>query len=1131
MEYDGTTIQSQQSPHHWNANSSKAKHSFRSSEPEQRPEVSSPGKTTATAQHTLAKSRMTSPQRHNNNRTNSFDSSSYTNNTVFTSTKVPPSRTASHPTSLEEAKRREKEKGPSVASAMSHRHAQKSKTLRLVPQVVVDDTIPVELPTEDTVSSTTQSAASHHRMMEEKRRTRDDAWKYTARSTSIPRARSTSIQRDDDMKHQARMERSHHRVATTTSLSSNLGSSERDQHDQKKQQQRIHSRSKMDRSSSGSVVESRTSNNDHHPSMTTDTSPDEQLAAMKRRERERGPTLSSPAVGRSTTTTRIVHHSTTLSHRHEDDHHGPQPRWMKTSATTADDDMAAAKRREQERGPTLFPATSSQRSQLGQKTNSNKWNSQSSVRNPVIVVPQPDSSGIMSNDDSLAAAKRRERESGPTLAPATMLSAFRRTSSRTQGGGNDVPRLSDSIDPMMAEMKRPPSEATSSAQAKASAASRHSHSSLFIRPSHKDTPPVMSSKRSSERRHQVGIDVDDDDMSTDSAYALAMARSNLHRTVLKETEKLREHESGPSLATATGPVEIHPGALTFIGRELNAKDDSRAYNSHTVVPRSPLRMTTTSSARLDAMTDIEAQAGVPVVLPGAFAVHGVSAQHSDSDYTSADESDYYSGHDSGIGNNMEANHMTTDIALEAEVYEHVVVDGAVVTAAEDEEEILDPKTMKRLRVVQLSILGFALCAIGIIIGTIIGLTSKGTKNEPPQVEGWTQVGPDIYGPTDEPQTLFGSTLAMSGDGLRIAVAAPGTDNETSLNVGEVYILEAYQNENGTDWQILDVVAGPGPSNEAHISLAMSQDSTLLAVGYSRLSGGSQIQVYQEKEGLWQPQSLPIFDVNTSDTAWFGYAVDLSNDGSLLAVGAPLKNGPYGTSSGVVQVYQNNGVDSWIQLGSDIYGITTDEFFGWSVSLGGSTGSRIAIGAPVSNDNTGVVRVFDWDGISWMQVGTDMVGDIPLSRFGESVALSDDGLILAVGARGSAFDEGSAKLFRENNGQWEVDNAIFRGKESGEGFGAAVALSGDGGILAIGGPQSNYFGENAGIVSVYQYDESGQSWTQIGSLIGSATVAEFGVSIAISNDGLRVAAGAPTTAFDGSISRAGSVLVFDPVAMP
>ena len=342
-------------------------------------------------------------------------------------------------------------------------------------------------------------------------------------------------------------------------------------------------------------------------------------------------------------------------------------------------------------------------------------------------------------------------------------------------------------------------------------------------------------------------------------------------------------------------------------------------------------------------------------------------------------------------------------------------------------------------------------------------------------------------------------------------------------------MEAEQKKNGTSWKTLDVLVGPGPSNAAQTSIAMTPDSQWIAIGYARHTNGSQIQIYQEVDGFWKPASSPIIVQNGTDTAWFGYALDISNDGMILAVGAPQMKSPNGDGSGGVQMFQQNSNGNWTDMGSVLYGSMANEFFGWTVAISTSSTNgqlRIAAGSPVSNDTTGVVRVYDWDSTDWGQVGTDLVGDVPLNRFGESVAMSDDGSVLAVGIRGSAFEVGQAKVYREVNGVWELDDMSFLGTEPGDGFGASVALSADGTVLAIGGPQNAKFGDRAGIISVYNYDPSNGLWKQKGSSLGSPNVTDFGTSIALSNDGQRVVGGAPTTTFDGTIARAGSVLVFD-----
>ncbi|MDC1116243.1 hypothetical protein OAS73_00005, partial [Luminiphilus sp.] len=66
----------------------------------------------------------------------------------------------------------------------------------------------------------------------------------------------------------------------------------------------------------------------------------------------------------------------------------------------------------------------------------------------------------------------------------------------------------------------------------------------------------------------------------------------------------------------------------------------------------------------------------------------------------------------------------------------------------------------------------------------------------------------------------------------------------------------------------------------------------------------------------------------------------------------------GTDSGRVRVYEYSG-NAWTQLGLDIDGEAADDFLGQSVSLS-SDGTRVAIGAPENDsngNNAGHVRVY------------------------------------------------------------------------------------------------------------------------------------------------------------------------------
>ena len=86
----------------------------------------------------------------------------------------------------------------------------------------------------------------------------------------------------------------------------------------------------------------------------------------------------------------------------------------------------------------------------------------------------------------------------------------------------------------------------------------------------------------------------------------------------------------------------------------------------------------------------------------------------------------------------------------------------------------------------------------------------------------------------------------------------------------------------------------------------------------------------------------------------------------------------------------------------------------------------------------------------------------------------------------------------------------------------MSLSSDGTKVAVGEPQNDGNGSNAGHVRVYEWN--GSAWTQKGADIdGEAAGDQFGRSVSLSSDGTKVAVGAPAN--DGNGTNAGHVRVY------
>jgi len=487
-------------------------------------------------------------------------------------------------------------------------------------------------------------------------------------------------------------------------------------------------------------------------------------------------------------------------------------------------------------------------------------------------------------------------------------------------------------------------------------------------------------------------------------------------------------------------------------------------------------------------------------------------------------------------------------AIQAELYDggELVEDAAVV---EDDEE-LDLKYQRRMRVLQIAVV--CLSIVGIICVVISGVNgfgnSSGGRGPPPTIDGWTLVASQAFVPNPEDATLaeFGSGVALSSNGEQVLTTVPGTDPGQALvmTVGDAS-LEAGGNLT-TSWNVQHSLTGLDAQG-SKASLAIEDNGDVIAVGYpfhDDISGGVQVFERVEPGSGYESAALlqPFPQGNSSDSgvSGFGYAVDVSSNGVLLAVGAPLFETEPNALNGFVRVYARNpesnivassAASSWIPLGEDLVGANSDEMFGWSVSL--CDANRIAVGAPFHDTDTGIVRVFEFNAQTqeWRQVGADILGEESLTRFGESVALSNDGTVLVASARGAGFDIGSVKVFRleEEAQEWVQDSHVFTGERSGDGFGAAIALTGDAGYLAVGAPYDSDFGVDAGIVQVWKDIGQGE-WVQEGSNIGGTEGSNMGSSVDITvlpeTGVVRVVGGAPAADFDEFIVKAGSFFVYD-----
>ena len=335
------------------------------------------------------------------------------------------------------------------------------------------------------------------------------------------------------------------------------------------------------------------------------------------------------------------------------------------------------------------------------------------------------------------------------------------------------------------------------------------------------------------------------------------------------------------------------------------------------------------------------------------------------------------------------------------------------------------------------------------IGNNAGLASQGNNgqarvyrnnyNVSSNSWSWALLGSEINASAANVES--GYDVSITNNGNRIAIGTPGQDKMRvyDLNVSNNWVQQVTSydifssqspqraghsismNASGTVaamgaplgnkiWVFdIDPAGGTGhlagnplivPGTYAGGSVDIDDDGNSMVVGaYKSNTERGTVLVYDFDGTGWVQRGMTLSGVNNYDQ--FGFDVSMSNDGNTIAVGSKgWDSNPNNTTYeiGETAVYDWNG-SAWVQRGTSIQGVNIFDQCGFSVSLSGN-GNRMAIGYKGNNTATqaaGLVRIFDWDGSAWVQNGDPIYGDGASVYSGHSVALSDNGSILAIGA--------------------------------------------------------------------------------------------------------------------------------------
>lgn len=377
----------------------------------------------------------------------------------------------------------------------------------------------------------------------------------------------------------------------------------------------------------------------------------------------------------------------------------------------------------------------------------------------------------------------------------------------------------------------------------------------------------------------------------------------------------------------------------------------------------------------------------------------------------------------------------------------------------------------------------------------------------------TQIGQNLE--ISEPFFSFAFSVSSSYNGNIIAVGGYGK-NDWGFRVYEF---------DGTNWlQVGNDIATEYPNNISAYEVAISADGDRVAVGavINATPDYGKVRIYEFDSSNWTQIGNELTGESNHD--FFGSRISLSSNGNRLIVGAKFNN----NSIGNARVFEYNGVD-WIQLGNDIDGDYDQNHFAESVSIS-HDGNRVAVGQNQYCSNTnliysGLVRIFDFNGIEWVQTGQNLLGENYYDNFGARISLSNDGNRIAVGATETYIREGFVQVFDFDGANWAQIGSTINGQNVGDRFGRMVSLSSDGNRLAVGSPSNKVNGNRPGLVKLYGFNNS--DWVQLGvDMVGDVFLDEFGKNLSLSPDGNSIVIGALTYIYPQSGTEEGYAKVFD-----
>ncbi len=251
---------------------------------------------------------------------------------------------------------------------------------------------------------------------------------------------------------------------------------------------------------------------------------------------------------------------------------------------------------------------------------------------------------------------------------------------------------------------------------------------------------------------------------------------------------------------------------------------------------------------------------------------------------------------------------------------------------------------------------------------------------------------------------LGVSIAACGD---IAIVGKPGDTAKGEDAGAALI---FQKDRRGQWHRSAKLLGNDvqPADRFGDAVALTNRFALVAARGLHNSGA--VYVFeQDTQGAWRQTAKLKPEQGTSGDG-FGWSVAVNEN--LAVVGAPTDKFEEQFEAGAAYIFKRETDGTWHQLArlapSDS---RSYQHFGRSVA---THGAKIAVGAPLTNDSSGIVYFYEADtNGQWKNVGR-IAPQVPVKCgcFGKSIAMN--ARYLAVGAPSDSYARGAVYLFHAEN---------------------------------------------------------------------------------------------------------------------